>query len=153
MKWIVAMLAVGLIAAVGIAADDDGKAEMKKLEGTWDVVSIVLSGMKADGTKGMPDKAVVKDGKATFLSEGKEMKTFRDLKIEFVPKKTPQAVDLTQEGKVTLPCIYEVTAEGLKLAIPMVSQVGQPRIALTRPESFDSKDKPFLVLTAKRSKE
>ena len=153
MKWIFAMLVAGSVAAVGIAADDDGKTEMKKLEGTWEVVSIVLSGTKADGAKGMPDKAVVKDGKATFHSEGKEMKTFRDLKIEFVPKKTPQAVNLTPEGKITLPCIYEVTAEGLKLAIPMVSQIGQPNVPVTRPESFDSKDKSFLVLVAKRSKE
>jgi len=152
MRWTIAILAACLVVMAGVAADDDGKADMRKLEGTWEVVSIEAGGKKVDAGKGAPERVVIKDGKATFFAEGKEMPTFKDLKLELDAKKKPRAVDLVRGEKESLPCIYEVTAESLKLAMPLVPRDRKPGEALPRPESFDTKDKPVMVLTAKRAK-
>ncbi len=152
MKWTIAIFVTGFLISVGMSADDDNNAEMRKLEGTWKVTSFEVGGKKVDPGKGAPEKAVIKDGKATFFSGGKEIPTFRNLKLELDPKKKPKEINLVRGEKERLPCIYEVTAEGLKLAMPLVPEKGKPGERLSRPESFDTKDKPFLVLTAKRSK-
>ncbi|HSQ56579.1 MAG TPA: hypothetical protein VLM40_12625, partial [Gemmata sp.] len=97
-----------------------------------------------------PDEVVIKDGKANFLSAGKELETFRNLKIELDPKKKPRAMDLLRGPNEGLPCIYEVTATDLKIAMPLVPKKRKPGEGLPRPESFDSKDKPVMVFIAKR---
>lgn len=152
MKWSTAVLVAGLIVSVGPGADDDRKNEMQKLEGTWKIVSIEMAGKKVDPGKGAPEQAVIKDGKATFFTGGKEIPTFKDLKLELDPTKKPKSLDLVRGEKESLPCIYEVTADELKVAMPLVPKERKPGEALPRPESFDLKDKPFMVLTAKRDK-
>ena len=153
MKCLIAILVAGFFVSAGFAADDQSKADMKKFEGTWEVVSIEMGGKKIAAGKGAPDKAVIKDGNATFFAAGKALRTFQDLKLKLDPKRKPKAVDLVRGGKETLPCIYEVTAKTLKLAMPMVRKKRNPGEKLPRPKSFDSQDKPVLVLSAKRSKD
>ena len=80
------------------------------------------------------------------------MPTFKDLKLQVDAKQKPNAVDLVRGEKERLPCIFEVTADELKLAMPLVPKERKPGEELQRPESFDSKDKPVMVLLAKRSK-
>jgi uncharacterized protein (TIGR03067 family) len=152
MKWPIAVLVAGFAVPAGAVADDAAKADLAKLEGTWDVVSIEAGGMKMPAGQGGPEKAVIKDGVATFFAQGKAMPTFKDLKLQLDPKKKPKAVDLVRGGKEILPCIYEVTDDGLKLAMPLVPLNRKPQEPLPRPESFDSKGQEFIVLTAKRGK-
>lgn len=147
---------VALVTALGVGsiavAGDDTKADLRALEGAWEIVGIEAGGRKLEGGKGAPEKAVVKDGKATFFSQGKEMSTFKDLKLMIDAKKQPKAVDLVRGDKESLPCIYEITADGFRLAMPLIPRERKPEEPLPRPESFDTKDKPVMVLTAKRSK-
>jgi uncharacterized protein (TIGR03067 family) len=152
MKGLIAIFVAGFIVSLGLAVDEDSKADLRKLEGTWEVVSFEVGGKKVDPGKGAPEKAVIKDGKATFFAGGKEIPTFRNLKLELDPKKKPKEVNLVRGERERLPCIYEVTEEELKLAMPLVPKERKPGEELSRPESFDSKDKPVVILTAKRSK-
>jgi uncharacterized protein (TIGR03067 family) len=152
MKQPIVILVASFIVSASLAADDDNKAEMQKLEGTWKIVSFEVEGRKVDPGKGAPEKAVIKSGKATLFAGGKEIPTFRDLKLELDPKKKPKAVDLVRGEKESLPCIYEVTAKELKLAMPLIPDKKKPTDKLSRPESFESKDKPIMIMTAKRAK-
>jgi uncharacterized protein (TIGR03067 family) len=110
-----------------------------------------IDGKKVEA-KEAPDKAVIKAGKATFFSQGKELPTFKDLKMEIDPKKKPKVLDLVRDEKESLPCIYELKEGEWKLAMPLVPKERKPGEQLPRPESFDTKDKPVMVLIAKRSK-
>jgi uncharacterized protein (TIGR03067 family) len=142
-----------VLATVTIAGDDKAKADLQKLEGSWDFVSIVIAGEKKDGAgAGGLEKAVIKGNKMTFFAGGKEIGNFKDLELRLDPKKTPRAADLLREGRETLPCIYEVSDDTFKLAMPLVPTNRKPGEALPRPESFDSAGKPVMVLTAKRAK-
>jgi uncharacterized protein (TIGR03067 family) len=151
-KCQVVVLVAALVVAAVAAADDATSTDLQALEGAWDIVSIEADGMKVDAGKGAPEKAVIKDGKATFFSQGKPIPTFKDLKLRIDATKKPRAVDLLRGDEESLPCIYEVTADELKLAMPLVPKERKPGEALQRPESFDTKDKPVTVLLAKRSK-
>jgi uncharacterized protein (TIGR03067 family) len=152
MKWLITIVAVGFTAAIGLAADNDAKAEMKKLEGNWEVVSIEANGMKIPVQKGAPEKALIANGKATFYSDGKAMPTFKDLGLELDPKKSPKEVNLVRGKGETLPCIYELSDTELKIAMPLVPLDRKPEDKLERPNSFATKDKPVMVLTVKRVK-
>jgi uncharacterized protein (TIGR03067 family) len=152
MKWQITILVAGFFTAVSIAAADDAHADLKRLEGTWQVIAIEAGGMKVDAARGAPEKAVIKDGKATFFALGKEMPTFRGLRLDLDPKKNPKAVNLVRSEKESLPCIYEVKDDQLMLAMPLVPKDRKPGSQLPRPESFETKDKPVMVLIARRSK-
>jgi hypothetical protein len=80
------------------------------------------------------------------------MPTFKNLQLDLGPRKVPRAVDLVRGDKESLPCIYELKDDELKLAMPLVPRDRKPEEPLARPASFDTKDKPVLVLIARRSK-
>jgi hypothetical protein len=105
-----------------------------------------------DTGKGAPEKAVVKGDKVTFFSGGKEMATFRDIKLQLSPKKKPKELNFIRGGGEGLPCIYEVSETQWKLALPLVPEKRKPGEKLMRPASFDSKDKPVMVFVMKRKK-
>jgi uncharacterized protein (TIGR03067 family) len=152
MRQPIAVLVAGFVVSAVTAAEDDTKAELKRFEGSWEVVSIEASLMKTAPGKGAPQKAIIKDGKATFFAQGKELPTFKDLTLAIDPKKKPKVLDFIRGGNECLPCIYELTDQELKLAMPLVPKERKPGDRLPRPESFDTTGKPFLVLIMKRSK-
>ncbi|WP_020472757.1 TIGR03067 domain-containing protein [Zavarzinella formosa] len=153
MKRVIAIFVAVIIIPAGIAAEDESKADLRKMEGTWEIVAFEMSGKKMDAGKGSLEKIVIKDGKMTLFAAGMEIPTFKGLKLELNTTLKPKAADMLRGEKETLPCIYELTVNELKLAMPLVPKDRKPGEKLPRPESFDSKDKPFMVLTAKRGKE
>ncbi len=148
---ITALMAVVLIAPSEPTADDS-KADLQALEGAWDVTSIVAGGKKLGLTEAPLEKAVIKDGKATFFWQGKEIATFKDLKLQIDAKQKPKTVDLVREGSETLPCIYKIENDEWVLAMPLIPEQRAPGEPLPRPKSFDSKDQLAVVLTAQRTK-
>ena len=139
-------------AATASAAQDEIDSDAPLLEGTWNVASIEAGGRKMEAAGGAPEKAVIKDGKVTFFSQGKEMSTFKNLKLQVDAKKKPKALDLVRNANETLPCIYELTQDEWKIAMPLVPKDKKPDELLPRPESFDTSNQPVMVLTAKRVK-
>jgi uncharacterized protein (TIGR03067 family) len=152
MKTLACPVVVVLAGVFASAADDASSADLKALEGTWEVVGIEAGGMKFEPGKGGPEKAVVKGDTVDFFVQGIAMPNFNNIKLKLDATKKPKAVDLLRKDKEALPCIYEVTADGWKLAMPLVPKDRKADEKLERPTSFDTKDKPVMVLTAKRSK-
>jgi uncharacterized protein (TIGR03067 family) len=108
-------------AALAVAADDkkdDAKDELKKFEGTWQLVSSEHDGEKAPAEeikKAMP-KAVVKGDKVTLSAGGK---TVMEAEFTVDPTKKPKTIDSTatagpDKGKKTLG-IYELDGDNLKI--------------------------------------
>ena len=150
MKWLLAALMMGFLPSAIFGADD-AKTDLKRLEGTWKVVSVEAAGNKVNPGKGAPEKIVIKDGKLTLFAGGKALPTAKNLKIEIDPKKKPKTINLVRGEKESLPGIYEVKKDKLKLALPLISLDRKPGEKIPRPKSFETKDKPVVVLVAKRS--
>ena len=102
-------------AVLAVAADDKkedaAKAELKKLEGTWLLVSAEENGQKAPDN-GVKIKAVVKGDKLTIY--------FGDQKLEGTisvdPSKKPKEIDtVTTADKKKSLAIYELNGDTLKI--------------------------------------
>ena len=131
MKKVLAVLAVGLLAAAARPVSDDARADLKKLAGTWALVAEVSDGQKRDDDYVKKIKWVInEDGTWKVLEDG-EVKYRGKLTVD--PTKKPRAIDSTlageQEGTVVR-SIYEVNGDTLKHCFT----VGEDR-----PKTFESK--------------
>ena len=137
------LIVIGL--AVTVRADD--KDEVKKLEGNWDVVSIVAGGMEQELPKGKADGLKIKDGK--FTGFGPEITLATDA------TKKPKWLNMTfaRDGKEqTINAIYELDGDELKICMPLAPKKGVGVFENKQPEGFDTKDKPEMMLKMKRAK-
>jgi uncharacterized protein (TIGR03067 family) len=145
-----------LVAAVGLlllGADapkdkEAAKDEAKKLEGTWKVVSGEAGGMKVEDEKLLKEIVFQGDKLTLKQDKGGQEGTFR-----VDPSQKPKALDfiVTRDGKdLTIPLIYSLDGDELKVVIPLV-EPGKLK-DVKRPDSFETKDKPLILLTAKRDK-
>ena len=147
-----------LIATSGFAlADDDAKKDaikqdMKKLEGSWKMVSMEMNGKKAtdEEIKGAADLRLVFKGntgsirnKDNVLSEGT---------ITIDPTKKPKTLDLKvtkgrNSGKTSL-AIYELDGDTLKACWTLFA------VDRKRAKDFATKaDSGLMLVTYKREKE
>jgi uncharacterized protein (TIGR03067 family) len=125
--------------------DDAAKEELKKLEGTWELVTAERDAvrMPADGPKGM--KAVVKGNILTF-AKGDEV--FAESTIAIDPTKKPKTIDATStknddKGKIVIG-IYELEGDNLKLCLARGKE---------RPTEFSTKkDSGCTLYVYKRAK-
>jgi uncharacterized protein (TIGR03067 family) len=132
-----------------VAWADEQSVELTTLEGTWKVVQLEARGKEVEPAPGAPDRVALKTGTATFYSQGRELPAFRRLLM--VAEARPNTLSFIRDSLELLPCLSEVTNDEWKLAMPMVPKP-RGREVLTRPESFDSTDKPVAVLTMTRAK-
>jgi uncharacterized protein (TIGR03067 family) len=133
MKKVLAVLAVGLLAAADGPVSDDARADLKKLAGTWALVAEVSGGQKRDDDYLKKIKWVInEDGTWKVLEDGKVK--YRG-KLTVDPTKKPRAIDSIsilagqQEGTVVR-SIYEVNGDTLKHCFTVNGD---------RPETFESK--------------
>jgi uncharacterized protein (TIGR03067 family) len=128
-KCFLAAVALAMMTAVCAADEDAASAEMKELEGTWQLVSAVKDG------KETPDEVVQKI--RVVIKAGKHSVYFGD---EVAVKEVPFAVDPTTNPKTTLDTlpdgkeikgIYKLNGDSL---ISCVADVGEDR-----PSEFVSK--------------
>ncbi|HVK10206.1 MAG TPA: TIGR03067 domain-containing protein [Gemmataceae bacterium] len=138
---IVALLA----AAVGRA--DDPKDELSKLEGKWEVVTVVGAGKDLPRDKG-PQALTIKAGTLTGL--GPEVKLATDA------TKKPKWLNMTfsREGtSVSVNAIYDLDGDTLRICLPAAPGKGSGKpFENKRPEGFDTKDKPEVMMQLKRAK-
>ncbi len=139
-----------LCLATPLLAADESAEELKKFEGNWDVIDFDFAGKKVDSQKGAPDKATVKNGVIDFSLNGQVIPHFSGLQIAIREVEGKRLLNLTRKGNETLPCLYELDEQGLKIAMPLVSQAEKNEARLARPESFETKDKPVVVMKLKR---
>jgi uncharacterized protein (TIGR03067 family) len=144
----VALVCLQLTAA---ALADEQPTDLKVLEGTWKVAQLEAHGNQVTPTPGMPDQIVFRGDKATFLAQGRELPRFGNM-LMMTDVRVPQSLTFIRDNLELLPCLFEVIDDELKLAMPMVP-TPRGREVLTRPESFDSIDKPVAIMTLKRIKQ
>jgi uncharacterized protein (TIGR03067 family) len=109
-----AALFVALVCTPGRAQDDAAKAA-KKLEGTYEVLSITAGG-KADAKKKDEVKSfVIKDGTITTATAKRE----ETVKFTVDPSKKPAHFDIDPGKDRVIPGIYETreTEKGLELTV------------------------------------
>ena len=131
MKKVLALLAVGLLVAAGRPKADDAAEELKKLGGTWTLVSEVADGEERAADYLNKIKWIINaDGTWKVLEDGKDK--YRG-KLTVDPAKKPKTIDSTlagdQEGTVVR-SIYELKGDSLKHCFA---------VGKDRPKAFESK--------------
>jgi uncharacterized protein (TIGR03067 family) len=117
--WSVLLLAgVAVASAAEDKKDDAAKDELKKFEGTWELVSAERDVVKApaDSLKGM--KAIAKGDMLTLTKDGN---AFLELKITIDPTKKPKTIDATStkgddKGMMAVG-IYELDGDTLTICL------------------------------------
>jgi uncharacterized protein (TIGR03067 family) len=131
---------------LGVASGDDKAVqdEKQKLEGVWKPINVEVAG------KPVPDDqrpAQIEFKGDRILGLGPEMTFAVD------PSKRPRHIDLIAKVggmDIKAPSIYELTDDELKLCIPLAEKGKPPE--LKRPEGFDAKKAPVILIRIKRIK-
>jgi uncharacterized protein (TIGR03067 family) len=125
-------LAAALLAALtATAADNDAaKQELKKLQGTWQLVSAETDGKKAEKEKAEKVRVVIKGSKHTVYFDDKPIA--KDVTFAIDPSKKPKEVTDTLADDRTIKGIYELDGDTLK------SCVAPP--GKDRPKEFSAKE-------------
>ena len=136
--------AVILTFFASLDAQADSKGDLKKLEGTWEIVQVVFNGWEPPESKG--DRFSIKSGKmAGHLYPGAT--------VIVDTGKSPNRIDVRypHNGKsCTVPGIYEFIGEELRMCFAATID-GIPENA-PRPTGFDTEHKVEVFFRAKRVK-
>lgn len=142
-QWIlIALTVVGAGAVIAVGKDMNG--DLDRMQGAWDIVSLVEGGkaIPEDETKTL--EIVVAGDRLTINKDGK---TASDYAIKLDPQQKTIDMTITEgadKGKVA-PGIYGFNGDSLKICVDEELK--------TRPASFDEKDtKTCSVITLKRKK-
>jgi uncharacterized protein (TIGR03067 family) len=127
MLWTTAAL---LIALAPLAAEADAEpkttpaAELKALEGTWEVVTYEVKGKPAAGESRVAT-IVISAGKIDLHETGEP-----DHPIKVDPTKSPKAIDVyivgAMKAKAHVKGIYELKEGELKLCLPLSMEADRP---------------------------
>jgi uncharacterized protein (TIGR03067 family) len=108
-------LTVGLVAAGGGSKGDPVKKDMRKLQGTWKVVSVEMDGKKQSDEK-LKSATMTVEGNKYLVEVGGKTVEQGTFKID--PAKTPKTIDVTAtQGKGkgnTYHGIYEIKGDTAK---------------------------------------
>lgn len=139
-------IATIILLAGTLAARADDKDELKKLDGSWEVVSVTTGGK--DFPKDKAPNLTIKDGKMTGF--GPEIK----LATDATQKPKWLNMTFTRDGEErTVNAIYELDGDELKIAMPLAPAKGSGKaFENKRPENFDSTDKPVMAIKLKKAK-
>jgi len=139
-------IAMVILLAGALVARADDKDEVKKLDGSWEVISVTAGGK--DLPKDKAPNLTIKEGKMTGF--GPEIKLATDA------TKKPKWLNMTftRDGlEQTVNAIYELDGDELKIAMPLAPAKGSgAAFENKRPENWDTTDKPIMLIKAKKSK-
>jgi uncharacterized protein (TIGR03067 family) len=131
MKKALALLAVVLFVAADKSKADDATQELKKLAGTWTLVSEVADGEERDADYLKKIKWIIKEDGAWEVLEDGKVKYRGKLTVD--PTKKPKTIDSKlagdQEGTMVL-SIYELKGDSLAHCFT---------VGKDRPTAFESK--------------
>ena len=144
--------ALFLALAVPLARADEKDDAAKKLEGTYQIVSVLVGGKADDKKKDEVKSFVVKDGEITInISKGgKERAEKAKFKVD--PSKKPAHFDIMPGGgDDTVPGIYETkdTDKGLELTVAFAKDGPKGE----RPKDFKGEGADHIVIKLLRKKE
>jgi len=121
MSILMLMLVLGVVGvAAAVGPDDDVKADLKKLEGTWRLVGLEVGGKQVNpDTWGRPVRREFSGTKSSFASGERVV----DGQITINPSKTPKWIDENLVTDKRFQGIYELKGDTLRLF--MVPEGGQ----------------------------
>ncbi|VTR91432.1 unnamed protein product [Gemmata massiliana] len=108
------VMVVAVLALAGFTARADEKDAAKRLEGTYEVVEVLVAG-KPDAKKDEVKSFEIKDGELIIKLD----KRNETAKFTLDPSKKPGHIDLTSKNDMKIEGIYEAkeTDKGLELTI------------------------------------
>lgn len=136
-----------LALAVPLARADDKADAAKKLNGTYEIISVLVGGKADDGKKSVKS-FTIKDGEIVIAVEGQPDQTS---KFTLDPSKKPAHIDVTPKGKeLTLKGIYETkdTDKGMELTLSLPLRFGPDR-----PKDFKGEGETDMVVKLLRKKD
>jgi uncharacterized protein (TIGR03067 family) len=135
------------LATTVAGAADDPKEAAKKLEGTYEVLEVIVDGKPDAGKKDEVTGVEIKDG--VIIPRVKDKKEDDKAKFTLDPSKKPAHIDLTPNNGGTLSGIYEVkeSDKGTELTIAFN---GNPKGE--RPKDFKGQGKEEMVIKLFRKK-
>lgn len=137
----IALVAVLLIPAARLAAEEAGDKALKEIEGDWKVEKMTAGGQELPADAVAKTTFTIKDG-AISSSDNPADKA----KLTVDPSKKPAHVDLTDKSNKMVPGIYEVSGDTLKLCFA-------DNAGATRPTEFASpKDSKVVLMVLKKAK-
>jgi len=145
-RYIFGFMILSALGGAGFAEDKTADSEVKKLEGTWEIVAAEIMGKKIDAPKGKGGSIIFSKGmKLVMKDPGKPDK---DGKYKIDTSNSPKQLDLIElkdgkDGKVTQ-AIYEVDGDTLRLGFSGEGAKGK------RPTEF--KGDKVVILHLKRQK-
>lgn len=143
MRRLLTAVAFLTLAALTARADGDApKDASKKLEGTYEVLDVLVGG-KPDKKKDEVSAFVIKDGELTIKTARKD----ETAKFTLDPSKKPAHIDI-EPGNKTVPGIYEAkeTDKGLELTIAFAKDPN------ARPKDFKGEGQDEVVIKLLRKK-
>jgi uncharacterized protein (TIGR03067 family) len=132
-----AKLLLVLVAGVVVAADapkDAAKADLKKMQGTWQAVQVTYNGKEHPGLTGGKLKFVIKGDVVTVEAEARLKKEYAKLKFTLDPSTKPGSLDIgvlggSQKGS-NFEGLYELKGDELKFCAKI--------LGMDRPTKFAS---------------
>jgi uncharacterized protein (TIGR03067 family) len=134
MKWhnFIILISVCGIAAVGLG--DAAGVENKKLDGTWSVQSVLRDPREDNSSEGKGLRIIVNGDKVVAKLPDND-KPVGTATIKRDPKPEPKALDILTDGnKVTVPAIYEVEGDTLRVCVSPPGK-GRPTEFASKPGS------------------
>jgi uncharacterized protein (TIGR03067 family) len=142
------ILTAGVLLAADDPVDEKVKDEVKKLQGVWVVTAVEFAGKKVEPKDSGVEQIVIKDNHIQF--KGSNV-TQDEIVFTVDPALKPKGMDWTKKDKSSMPGIYTVEKDELRLCFPLAS-TERPKEPYKRPESFETKDKLTMLLVATREK-
>ena len=132
------LLAVGLQIAADQPSDDAIKKEMKKLDGTWVVQSVVRDPREKGEGEGKDLRIIISGVNAVVKAAGED-KTLGKAAIKIDPTKKPKTIDITGEGEMAAVLgIYELERDTLRVCWGPSEKMQRPTQLTSKPGSGQS---------------
>ncbi|VTU02142.1 unnamed protein product [Gemmataceae bacterium] len=144
MRTLIAAAGFLALAAPVLRADEKADAA-KKLDGTYEVVSVLVNGRPDDKKKDEAKGVEIKDGTLSIKGE----KRTESVKFTLDPSKKPAHIDMSVGPKEVVLGIYEAkdTDKGLELVLAFSKGLSKDR-----PKDFKGEGEDAMVLTLLRRK-
>jgi uncharacterized protein (TIGR03067 family) len=133
---LVLLVSLAAMPAATAAEKDDAKAELKKLQGTWQVTKWVDDSGEAAGADEIKDFTFVFKDQTVEMRNGKDSRR-PALKFTLNPEKKPKWIDIEMGGPVgTSEGVYKLEGDELTICVVSGGKNGKPA---PRPTEFAAK--------------
>jgi uncharacterized protein (TIGR03067 family) len=126
----VSLIVLVVLAPLARPADDAAEAELKKFQGTWQLISAKTDGKKMDKETAAKIRVVIAGAKHTVFLDGKAIA--KEVAFALDPSRKPKEVTDTLPNGKQIKGIYELDGDTLKSCVAPVGK--------DRPKEFSGEE-------------